>query len=106
MAKSKPEKKIQSDILKALKAMPHVWATSHTATMYTGKGHPDIYGCYYGIFFAFEVKCPGKKPTEIQKAVIDTINKAFGFACVVTSVKEALDELQAMHNSVRNLAAN
>lgn len=45
------------------------------------KGIPDIIGCTpKGIFFAIEVKLPGKKLSELQKLNISIINKNNGIA--------------------------
>ena len=59
------------------------------------RGRPDIEGCYWGRFFAWEVKVPGGKATELHKATelqehcLAQIREAGAFAAVVTSTEQA-----------------
>ena len=53
-------------------------------------GIPDILMLNRRRFYALEIKLSGKKPTPIQVYTIKEINQAGGFACVVTSIDEAL----------------
>ena len=90
------EKQLQSRILKAINALHGVWAKAHVATAYTGKGHPDIYGCYFGQAFFAEVKLPDRKPTKLQEAVLRNIKEKSGAKCfcfVWTTVEQAVDDI-------------
>ena len=46
--------------------------------------------CRLGRFVGLEVKRPGKRATDDQERWLETIRRGGGFACVVTSVEEAL----------------
>lgn len=81
------ESAIQADILRFLRQVPDCWACKFPGVIM--RGVPDIVGCYYGAFFALEVKRPGEKPTPIQTAIMERIRAAGGVAEVVTSVDEA-----------------
>ncbi len=92
---NKLEKKLQSDILKAIRKLPKVWAKAHVATMYTGKGHPDVYGVISGEFFAAEIKrSDDEKPSRLQQETLKDVVAAGGRAFVWRSVKEAVSQLQ------------
>jgi Holliday junction resolvase len=65
-------------------------------TPYTIVGDPDIYACFRGIFFQFEVKEEGEKPTKIQNKRRDEWMKAGARHYVVYS----LEEVQRAINSV------
>lgn len=55
-------------------------------------GLSDMVGCTEdGTFFAIEVKVPGKKPRENQKAFLDMVKKHGGLAGVATSPEEAIE---------------
>ena len=55
---------------------------------YGTSGVPDIICCYKGRFLGLEVKLPSGKLTELQKRVIEKINRAGGIACRVESVDD------------------
>lgn len=57
------------------------------------EGTPDIVGCYDGIFFAIEVKKPGKKPRPEQLQHIEDIQKTGGIAFWASDFNEAKDTL-------------
>lgn len=51
-------------------------------------GIPDLLVCYSGRFVGLEAKMPGNKPTAKQKAVLDEIVAAGGYALVFTTVEQ------------------
>jgi hypothetical protein len=51
-------------------------------------GQPDILCCAGGLTFFFEVKRPGGKATELQKAILAQWAAAGARVAVVTSVEE------------------
>ena len=93
---SQLESKIQSKILKELKAAG-IYAHKNITT--NKKGIPDIIVCYRGKYVALEVKRPGGKPTELQLWNINEIRKSggvaeivYGWEDVVTVLNEVADE--------------
>ena len=90
------EKQLQSRILKTINCIHGVWAKAHVATAYTGKGHPDIYGCCEGRAFFAEVKLPGKTLTKLQKTILRNIQEKSGAECFVwTTEEEAVHDIIA-----------
>lgn len=55
-------------------------------------GFPDLMALWNSRFYAFEVKAPGKKPTQAQIDVGETIHRNGGFWAAVDDVWQA-DEL-------------
>ena len=54
-------------------------------------GLSDIIGCTRsGRFYAIEVKVPGEKPRDNQKAFLDLIERLGGLSGVATSSEEAI----------------
>lgn len=53
-------------------------------------GEPDLYGCYKGRAFVFEVKLVRGKPTKLQLHRLNEWHVAGAITGVVRSVKEAL----------------
>lgn len=90
------EKTIVAAILKYLRGLPDCFCWKEHGGQYGTAGIPDIICCIGGKFVAFEVKTATGKPTELQKIMIDKINKAGGLAVIVRSVddvKTALKEV-------------
>jgi len=85
----KPETKLTHAILAALRERGGWWRKIHGGP--SQRGIPDILGCYNGKFFAFEVKMPKGKLTELQAHNIDKIRESGGIAKVIYSVEEAID---------------
>ena len=85
------ESTIQHKIVHALRAHGCV---VYKFTSDAQRGVPDLVVIAPGgrVYF-FEVKQPGKKATLQQQVHIDRINGVGGYACVVTSVPEAMDRL-------------
>lgn len=90
------EARLRTRIVKSLNAYGGLWYVTH-ADAYTEVGVPDIMGCYHGVFFAFEVKLPGKEHTlkSWQSRMIRKIQAAGGKATMVTSVDQAMDYVYA-----------
>ena len=96
MPKKKPEKKIQSEILKYLNSLDKVRAFKYPAGPYSEVGIHDIICCYYGAFGTFEVKSEGGKATKLQLIFQRDILYCSGFSAIVFSlhdVKGVLNEL-------------
>ena len=88
---SQLESKIQSKILKELKAAG-IYAHKNITT--NKKGIPDIIVCYRGKYIALEVKRPGGKPTELQLWNINEIRRAGGIAEIVYSWEDVVNILK------------
>ena len=96
------ESTITDAIMQKLRAIPRGYATKMHGSVYTRAGEPDIrFNWWSGeeneapVSFAFEVKQPGKKPSEIQEVQMERLQKA-GVSChVVHSTKEVRSILQA-----------
>lgn len=97
------EKTLQTKILRYLRQLSFSWWCKYPGGMYGQLGVPDIIGCYWGKFYAFEVKrpaCkatakspahPAGKPTKIQLKNIAEIIATGGQAHVVYSLQEVED---------------
>jgi len=82
-------------ILKYLNGIPECYAEKRPpVTTFGLKGNPDITGCLRGRRLEIEVKRPGNKPTELQKAMMDRWKAAGAIVFVATSVPEARDLLR------------
>lgn len=82
------EKDIVAAILRYLKSLPECFAWKTHGGMYGTAGIPDIVACIGGRFYAFEVKQPKGRLTDLQKVMIRKIRAAGGVAARVTSVDE------------------
>lgn len=87
---SKPETRLRNSILKRLEAeRPGYWRHCH-GNVFTPSGIPDIWGCYRGLFFGFEVKTPGGgDATDLQEFNLNQIRQSGGVAAVIRSYDEA-----------------
>lgn len=90
-----PEGKVKAKIKDYLKSIG-AWFYMPVSNGMGRVGCPDILVCYKGLFFAFEVKAPGKRKntTPNQDREISDIQRANGLALVVDDVeqvKEAID---------------
>ena len=82
------EKVIQSHILAYLRSVG-ISADIITLGAYSGKGVADIVGCMPdGRYLAIEVKCPGKKPTELQSIWLKEKSKVNAITMVAHSVED------------------
>lgn len=85
------ETKIKKEIVVYLDSLkPDLWHTAMHNVGYTRKGIPDRLCCYKGLFFALEIKAPGKKPTPWQEREIADISEAGGIAQVVYSAADVM----------------
>ena len=87
------EKTIEKQIRSYLDKRPNCWHLKTHGNMFQASGIPDIVGVDRGRFFGIEIKQPGKKPTEIQKYMLEQIGKAGGIQGVVTSTVEVINLL-------------
>lgn len=83
-----PEGRVKDAIKKYLASLRHCWFFLPVSNGMGSMGIPDIICCYRGIFVAIETKAPGKlgNVTPLQRAKIDAINNAEGFALAVDCV--------------------
>lgn len=85
------ESQFQTYLINTLKELygENIWFTKVSDRYITGV--PDIIGCISGHFFALELKRDEGKPSKLQEYNIELIKKAGGKACVIRTVKEALE---------------
>lgn len=57
-----------------------------------GESTLDYIGCYRGKLFAVETKAPGKKPTNRQQQIIDSIKRAGGAVFVIDGDTTELEQ--------------
>ena len=83
-----PEGKVKAAVKAFLKTLANCWFYMPVSNGMGTMGIPDIIVCYKGIFLAIETKAPGKlaNTTPLQKAQINGINQAGGYAIVVDDV--------------------
>lgn len=91
----KPESRLQRKIRDRLEAKYGGWWRKIWGGPFQVGGLPDLFGCVSGIFFALEVKMPGRKPSKLQEAEIEAIQEAGGYSGVVTSPEEACEIVEA-----------
>ena len=82
MKPNKSESTIQKEVIDYLDAIgAKVFPITVSAGMQ--RGTPDILACWKGKFIGIEVKQQKKKPTKIQLAQLELIEKAGGITAVV-----------------------
>lgn len=91
-----PEKRVKNAVVKQLKELGAYYFYPVTGG-YGASGVPDIVGCYYGRFFAFECKAGSNKPTPLQQKNIDQIEAMKGIVAVINEENQ--------HN-IRNILEN
>jgi len=91
-----PEKRVKNAVVKQLKELGAYYFYPVTGG-YGASGVPDIVGCYYGRFFAFECKAGSNKPTPLQQKNIDQINQMKGIVAVINETNQ---------DQIRNLLEN
>lgn len=91
-----PEKKVKQAVVKQLKELGAYYFYPVTGG-YGASGVPDIVGCYYGRFFAFECKAGNNKPTALQQKNIDQINAMKGIVAVINETNQ---------DQIRNILEN
>lgn len=89
---SGPEARLRTNIVKSLNSHGGFWFVIHS-TMYGQVGVADILGVYHGVFFALEVKRPGKLRTLTvnQDRFLARVRRHGGKATVVSSVDDAMN---------------
>lgn len=90
-AKIPLEKTIVAQIMKRLQALGCGFVYKTHGSAYQKTGLPDIVAiCHSGRFVGLEVKRPKiGRLTALQARTLNDINRAGGYACVVTSADEA-----------------
>ena len=91
-----PEKRVKQAVVKQLKELGAYYFYPVTGG-YGASGVPDIVGCYYGRFFAFECKAGNNKPTALQQKNIDQINAMKGIVAVINETNQ---------DQIRNILEN
>jgi hypothetical protein len=71
----------------------NVWVRVKHGDGYAVVGDPDLYGCLYGRFFAFEVKNEDNELTKIQRHRLQELRRAGAVVAGVRSVREAMQML-------------
>lgn len=97
MAKQ-PESGLQRRIRKKLeREVGGKWFKVH-GSVFQESGITDLIGCVEGLYFAIEVKRPGKLKTtsDIQMSFMGEIADAGGHAEVVTNAKEAVEFVESV----------
>lgn len=96
MSRTIPLEKTIEDAIKRYLKSAGIWYIKTHGGPYQTMGLPDLVCIVGGRFVGLEVKRPVVgRLTEIQRAAIRGINKAGGYACVVTSVEEARGAVEA-----------
>ena len=87
MQDKKPEKKVQSEIIKLLKDEGYYYAKTQKTSM---NGVPDILCCIEGRFAGIEVKAEGKREniTALQTKNLADIRIAGGYALCTDNVED------------------
>lgn len=91
-----PEKAVKKKVVAQLKDLGAYYFYPATGG-YGASGVPDIVGCYYGRFFAFECKAGKNKPTALQQKNIDEIKAANGIVAVIN---------ESNQDQIRNILEN
>lgn len=85
---------LQKKIVSAIKRAGGAARIVHQDPRYTMVGDGDIYGCYMGRMFVFEVKTPGEKPRKLQKIRLAEWRKAGALVRTIYSVRQSLITLK------------
>jgi hypothetical protein len=92
----KKETRLQLRIHDALRReFPELWGFKVHGNEFQREGLPDRIYCICGLFFAFEVKRPGEKPTRLQEYEIEKIKAAGGVASIVEDAATAIELVRA-----------
>lgn len=99
------EKAIVKQITEFLKKQPSVWHVKWPAGPRGRAGVPDIICCIRGRFVAFEVKRPTiGKVSPTQERELKAIEKARGFAYVVTNVVQVAGVIRLLGGNTHGAA--
>jgi len=90
------EKQLQNKIIKVLRERGGYCFKTHSGKYQhpSRQGLPDIMCCYNGLFVAFEVKLPGRKPTRLQEYEMEKIGESGGIAMVASDVESVIARLK------------
>ncbi len=86
-----PEGKVKAKVTALLKGLDAVYYHMPVPGGFGGTTL-DYIGCYRGRFFGIETKKPGAKPTDRQKQIIASIERAGGVAFVIDGDTQELEE--------------
>lgn len=86
-----PEGKVKAKVSRLLSATAGVYYHMPVPGGYGGTTL-DYIGCLMGKFFAIETKKPGAKPTDRQKQIIASIDRAGGKTFVIDGDTTELEE--------------
>lgn len=78
------EKQFEKQVREFLKSLPNQWHFKVFGNAFQESGIPDLVGCINGRLVALEIKSTRGKASELQLYKIDLINKAGGYATVVS----------------------
>lgn len=78
------EKQFEKKVREFLKSLPKQWHFKVFGNAFQESGIPDLVGCINGRLIGLEVKSSKGKPSELQLYKIKLINKAGGYATVVS----------------------
>ena len=105
MSATTPEGKVKAKIdaiLKPYKASGRLWYFKPSASQYGRAGVPDyvcnlLIGKYTSLFFTIEAKAGKGKPSDLQNAQMEAIEKSGGICLVIneTNLQELQDFLSA-----------
>lgn len=92
---SQPESRLSRRIIAELNRQSETFAWKNHGSEFTVAGLPDIIVCHKGLFYAFEVKLPGREGnvSATQAYIHDKIKQAGGGVFVITSIQQALERL-------------
>lgn len=88
------EQDIQTNIMDYIRSIGGLPIKQNQIGIYAQAGVPDIIACIKGRFVAIEVKKPKKKPTAIQYAWLESINKIGGLAFYANNLKTVKDTIE------------
>ena len=98
MGKKEPKQKILSEkaITKQIRdwlKLSHIFHWKQIGGLGLPAGIADIIGIFRGKFLAIEVKRPGNKLSDKQKAFLENVEKEGGIAIVAYSVNDVVSRL-------------
>lgn len=70
------ESNLRDKILEWAKAQSDAMLFKHHGTVFTHRGHPDVYGHVAGVAVFFELKQPGKKLSPAQRVIGDRLRRS------------------------------
>ena len=95
--KLKPKEPLERDITRNIRGYLNIRGIFHYK-QWQGLGSlpgvSDIIGIYRGKYLAIEVKCPGNKLSDRQKAFLDRVNEEGGIGFMATSVDDVIEKLR------------